>query len=448
MKKLFLLLLFCSVHLFSQSVAERIDSSVKTLLASAPMLSGSISIYVTDGAGSPVYEFESYKGLSPASTMKIFTAATAMETLGRNYTYSTKVAVDEHLYITSNGDPTLGSWRYEGKKPEDFISGVIEALKSKNIKKISGNLILDDGCFDFQKIPGGWPYNDMGNYYGAGVWGINWRENQFDIQTVGKDIKSFSFNTAGYKTVNEIRTEGSSDRSIIYTHPYSDLIYMNGTLPAKAMTVSGALPNPPRQLANELIEALKKNNVEFSGEIIVNSERMMNAEKPIVFPVQNTIYTHKSPPLEKIVYWFLRKSVNLYGETLVKTLAREKTASPSFGNGMKYLKDFWIQKGIDTRLISFSDGSGLSPQNYVATKAEVQALLWAQQQPWFQAYFEGFPVQGNGMKMKSGSIKDCRAFAGYHTSADGRHYVFSVIMNNYQATDLSDALYRILNNLK
>ena len=99
-------------------------------------------------------------------------------------------------------------------------------------------------------------------------------------------------------------------------------------------------------------------------------------------------------------------------------------------------------------MINFVDGSGLSPQNYAATRAEVLALIWAKKQSWFAEYFEGFPVQGNGMKMKSGSIKDCRAFAGYHTSKSGQKYVFAIIMNNYQANDLSDALYKVLNHLK
>jgi D-alanyl-D-alanine carboxypeptidase/D-alanyl-D-alanine-endopeptidase (penicillin-binding protein 4) len=371
-----------------------------------------------------------------------------METLGKDYQYSTKVALDNNLYISSNGDPTLGSWRYEGYKPEDFKNKILEALKSKNITKISGDLIIDDVYFDFQKIPGGWPYNDTGNYYGVGVWGVNWRENQFDIHTFGKDIKGFNVSVDGLKFVNDVRTEGNSDRSIIYTQPYSDVAYINGTLPAKEMKISGAMPNPPRQLALEIIAELKKQNIGFNGKVIINSERIINGDKPFVFPEDKVVLTYQSPTLDKMVYWFLKKSINFYGETFVKTMAKEKTGNSSFESGIKYLKNFWKQKGIDERIINFADGSGLSPQNYASAKAEVQALLWAKQQPWFTAYYEGFPVQGNGMKMKSGSIKDSRAFAGYHTSKSGKSYVFSIIMNNYQAADLSDALYKVLNTLK
>jgi D-alanyl-D-alanine carboxypeptidase/D-alanyl-D-alanine-endopeptidase (penicillin-binding protein 4) len=449
MKTRFFLFFFSVFQSFfaQKTIQEQLDVKVNQLLASEPMYSGSLSFYVSDESGNKIYEYQANKGLSTASTMKIFTAAAALETLGKDYQYKTKIAFDGNLYITSNGDPTLGNDRFEGYKADNFKQKVIETLKQNRISKISGDLIIDDTCFDFQKIPGGWPWNDMGNYYGAGVWGINWRENVFEIYTFGKEIKSFS-NINDIKWVNELRTEGNSDKSIIYTAPYSDMVHINGSLPAKDMKVSGAMPNPPKQLAIELAEEFKKQKIAFNGKIIINSEKIINGEKPVVFPENKVILEYKSPTLDKIVYWFLKKSVNLFGETFIKTMAKEKTDNPSFESGVKYLKNFWKDKGIDQRMINFVDGSGLSPQNYASSKAEVQALLWAKKQPWFDAYYDGFPVMANGMKMKSGSIKDSRAFAGFHTSSTGENYVFSIIMNNYQANDLSNALYNVLNVLK
>ena len=52
------------------------------------------------------------------------------------------------------------------------------------------------------------------------------------------------------------------------------------------------------------------------------------------------------------------------------------------------------------------------------------------------------------MKMKSGTMKDTKSFAGYHTSKDGKKYVFAIIINNYQGGNISDALYQVLNVLK
>ena len=69
-------------------------------------------------------------------------------------------------------------------------------------------------------------------------------------------------------------------------------------------------------------------------------------------------------------------------------------------------------------------------------------------QKYFPEFYEGFPTQGNGMKMKSGTIKDSKSFAGYQTSKSGKNYVFSIILNNYQGGSISNALFKVLDNLK
>ncbi|MGZ5273769.1 MAG: D-alanyl-D-alanine carboxypeptidase/D-alanyl-D-alanine endopeptidase, partial [Kaistella sp.] len=340
------------------------------------------------------------------------------------------------------------SWRYDSYKPENFKQKFIEALKQKGISTISGDLIIDDSYFDFQTVPGGWPWNDLGNYYGAGVWSVNWRENQFDISMNGKEMKGVNVDLPNLNWVNDVKTGGSSDQSLIYTAPYSDIAYINGTLPAKAITVSGATPNPPLTLATEIKKWLQESGINFSGKVTSTSVQRINGEKIINAPKNNIILEYKSPTLDKMVYWFMRKSVNLYGETFIKTLGKEKKNEGSFDAGIDFLKEFWKGKGINPSMINFADGSGLSPQNYVSARAEVQALLWSKKQPWFNEFFDGFPTQGNGMKMKSGTMKNTKSFAGYHTSGDGKKYVFAIIINNYQSSNLSDALYKVLNVLK
>lgn len=455
--KLIPFLLLGSQVFFAQNIAQKLDAATKDLLNSTPAYSANLSVYVADEAGNFIYEYKGNQGLSTASTQKIFTAAAALETLGKNYQYTTTASysgnisagnLSGNLFISSNGDPTLGSWRYDNYKPENFKQKLIDVLKQNGISKISGDLILDDSYFDFQTTPGGWPWNDMGNYYGAGVWGLNWRENQFDINMNGKEIKNLNVDLPNVKWVNEVKTGGSSDQSLVFTAPYSDVAYINGNLPAKAVTVSGATPNPPLTLGSEIKNWLKEAGIDFNGKITSTSMQKINGENILAAPKNNVLLEYKSPTLDKIIFWFMRKSVNFYGETLIKTLGKEKKNSGSFDAGISYLKDFWKGKGINSAMINFADGSGLSPQNYVSARAEVQSLLWSRKQPWFNEFFDGFPTQGNGMKMKSGTMKDTKSFAGYHTSKDGKKYVFAIIINNYQSSNLSDALYKVLNVLK
>ena len=437
----------------AQNISQKLDDAVKNMMNSTPAYSANLSMYVSDESGNFVYEYNGNKGLSTASTQKIFTAACALETLGKDYQYTTSASfsgnisngnLDGDLYVFSTGDPTLGSWRYEGYKPENFKQKFINSLKEKGITKISGNLILDDSWFDFQTIPGGWPWNDLGNYYGAGVWGMNWRENQFDLKMNGNKIQNSNIELPDVKWVSEVKTGGSYDQSLIFTAPHSDVALINGTLPSgKTMTVSGATPNPPLTLGAEMKNWFTENGIDFKGKIISTSEQKINGEKISTFPKNNIFFEYKSPTLDKIVYWFLRKSVNLYGETLIKTLGKEKKNEGSYDAGIAFLKEFWKSKGINSSMINFADGSGLSPQNYVSARAEVQALIWAKKQNWYNDFYEGFPTQGNGMKMKSGTMKNTKSFAGYY-----KGYVFSIIINNYQGSNISDALYKVLNVLK
>ncbi len=457
MKNLLIAPIFICQLAFSQSIALDLDKDVKEMLSTSSALSANLSFYVSDENGNLVYEYNGNKGLSTASTQKIFTSAAALETLGKNYQFKTTASysgiisngtLDGNFYITSNGDPTLGSWRYENYKPENFKQQLVDAVKKSGIKKISGNLIVDDSYFDFQSTPGGWPWNDLGNYYGAGTFGVNWRENQFDININGNQFKSFSYDLDSVNWINELRTGGSSDQSLIFSAPHSETATINGMLPAgKVTTVSGATPNPPIQLAVEIEKLLKDNGILISGKTTTYYNEKLVGKLVSKAPSQNQILEYKSPTLDKIVYWFLRKSINLYGETLIKTMAKEKRNNPSFETGVDFLKDFWKSKGINPMMINFADGSGLSPQNYVSAKAQVQALLYAKKQNWFDAFYEGFPTQ-NGIKMKSGTIKDSKSFAGYHTSKSGKNYVFSIILNNYQGGSISSSLFKVLDNLK
>ncbi|WP_430827508.1 D-alanyl-D-alanine carboxypeptidase/D-alanyl-D-alanine endopeptidase [Chryseobacterium indologenes] len=457
MKKTLAVLTLSVQMVSAQNIAQKLDRATKDLMDSSSAIASALSFYVSDENGNFIYEYQGNKGLSTASTQKIFTAGAALETLGKNYTFKTTSSysgslsggtLNGNLFVSSNGDPTLGSWRYEAYKPENFKKKLIEAIKKAGITKISGDLVIDDSYFDHQTIPGGWPWDDSGNYYGAGVWGINWRENQFDININGTDFKSFSYPLEGVKWLNDLKAGGSSDQSLIFTAPHSGVALINGMLPGgKTVTVSGSVPNPPLQLGVEVKQWLQESGIEISGKTLTCSQLEMDGKPVPEIPKNNIILHYESPTLDKIVYWFLRKSINMYGETLIKTLGKEKKGNSSFKSGVSYLKEFWKAKGFNPNMINFADGSGLSPQNYVSAKAEVQALLYAKKQSWFDAYYDGFPMQDNGMKMKSGTMRDTKSFAGYHTAKDGKKYVFSIIINNYQGSGSAE-LQKILNILK
>ena len=134
---------------------------------------------------------------------------------------------------------------------------------------------------------------------------------------------------------------------------------------------------------------------------------------------------------------------------MVKTFAYEKQGYGSTDSGVAIIKDFWKQKSIDENELNICDGSGLSPLNRVTTHSQVEILKYAKTKDWFPYFYDALP-EYNGMKMKSGTIRDVKAFCGYQTSKDGSEYIFSFIVNNYngRTSDVVNKMYKVLDNLK
>ena len=470
MKKLVLFFLIIQAHTaMTQSVAVKLTNAVKQLEADAQLRHGIISLYVVDAqTGKPVYAHNEQLGLPAASTQKLFTSVASFELLGDNYRYKTVVGYDGHiengvlngnLHINGYGDPTLGSWRWNDTKEVAVLGKIMAALQQNRIAKITGDILLNDSAFSIQPIPGGWIWDDMGNYYGAGCWAINWHENQYDLYL--EPGKKEGDSTRIVKTVpqlvreaqlyNQITTgkKGSGDNGYIYLAPYAEAGFTEGTIPPgnEPFVISGAFPHGPAQFGDALKQFFTKQQITVTGRF--TSYAALKTRKMTWIPMQQELTTLLSPPLDSINYWFLRKSINLYGEALVKTIAWEKAGFGTTQKGVELVRNFWSEHGIDKGAINILDGSGLSPQNRVTTDAEVKVLQYAKTRPWFNAFYYALP-EYNGMKMKSGSIAGARAFAGYHTAKDGRQYVFSIIVNNYDgsAGEMVKKMYTVLDVLK
>jgi D-alanyl-D-alanine carboxypeptidase/D-alanyl-D-alanine-endopeptidase (penicillin-binding protein 4) len=453
----------------SQTVSEKLQSAVEKMEADSQMRHAILGLYVINAAtGAIVFEENSGIGLAPASCQKLFTSVAVLDLLGPEYRYRTSLGYDGkpvngaltgHLYILGSGDPTLGSWRFDSAKAEAILRRWVRAIGAAGIRKFEGDIIVDDGHWDTQPIPRGWISEDIGNYYGAGAWGLDWHENQFDLRlkpgkTPGDSVTLVKppeeLETIAW--INECRTgaAGSGDNAFIYTEPYSPLAFVRGTIPLQKadFVIAGSIPVPPRYAGILLGERLKKEGIVLhAGDVHMSLE--LKIDQKVMGKPSVILDTYFSPRLDSINYWFLKKSINLYGEALIKTLAFERTGAGSTEKGAELVRDFWSERGIDPGSMHIQDGSGLSPQNRVTTDALVKVLQYARSRPWFNVFYQALP-EINGMRMKSGAISGARCYAGYQKSGDGNEYIFSVIVNNYDGspTMMTHQLFGILDNLK
>ena len=455
------------LHMQAQPVAARLSDAFSAFENDPQLKSGIVSIYVVDGeSGKVVFEKNAGIGLAPASTQKVITAAAAYEMLGKNFRYETRFGYYGSLkdsiptggfYIRPSGDPTLGSWRWPSTSENIVMKRLLAAFQQAGMKTFSSG-ILDERGWESEAIPGGWIWDDIGNYYGAGAASLNWRENQYDLilksgPTLQDAVivletkpKLYGIYFASHVTA---APKGTGDNAYIYLPVGGNMGEVRGTIPVneERFTISGAMPSPRHQFFSTLSDSLTRNGISAKWRIAY-ADKISKVAIPSSLKIVHTEY---SPSLDNMVYWFLKKSINLYGEEFVKTIAVQKGKTASSENGAEGVRDFWKEKniGIDATELNLKDGSGLSPQNRVTTHAQVAVLQYAKKQSWFSGYLAGFPDY-NGMKLKSGTIGGTKGFCGYHTGKDGKQYIVSFLVNNYNGSSsaIVKKMYRVLDVLK
>src|SRR5690606_566159 len=188
---LLLSILFIPQLLSAQSLVQKIETAYKRFESDSQLRYGISSLTVLDGrTGEVVFSKNGDIGLAPASTLKTVTAATALHLLGKDFRWETKLGyngtiingvLNGDLILIGGADPSLGSSRYPESKAEVLLQRWTNVLRQAGIKKIDGRVIADDRLLGTQTLPGGWNWQDMGNYYGAGPSSLSWRENQFDL---------------------------------------------------------------------------------------------------------------------------------------------------------------------------------------------------------------------------------------------------------------------------
>ena len=457
-------LLFIVENLYAQTVVQKLDQAWSVFIKDEQLRHAIVGFSVVDSkTGKPIFERNAQVGLAPASTQKIITSVAAFELLGKEYRYKTifRVVKDLHidrppdLEIYSSGDPTFGSWRFSSCTDSAILNGFVKEFRKKIPVKFGGKLIAIDSHFG-NSLPGGYTWEDMGNYYGAGSRQLNWRENQYDLYFNSmKSTEVVLVRVDPEQPQVEFRNFVKSDPSvkgdeiIVYSAPKSKIIYLEGRMPVSKnnFIVSGAMTDPAYTFLTTLSKLLKEDSeIEIMGRENMTAPEILKRNGPHEY---QTVYTHYSPRFDTINYHFLRKSINLYGEALIKTFAFEKLQSGSTESGIEMVRDFFASKGIEKAALNIIDGSGLSPQNRVTSDALVKVLQYARTRPWFSSFYDALP-EYNGMKMKSGSIGGARAYAGYHKATSGKEYSFSIIVNNFDGSsaEIVRKMYKLLDILK
>ncbi len=461
---LYIVLSFVALPFFSQNL----DDFMTELKKGSELQNASISLCAMDAkTGSVVCEYNGKTSLTPASTMKIVTTASAFQLLGKDFRFETVLqhsgtfdkttgVLDGDLIIKGSGDPSLNSEYF--RKPEDTFHVAnkwASILKDKGIKKITGQIVLDVSCFE-EDIPGTWVWGDLGNYFGAAPHGLSYNDNKFYIvfKAAAKAGDSVCVKCTvpcidGLCFQNSVKAGGSEDNAIVYRAPFSNNVTIHGTLPAssKTQSIEASLPDPSLLLAKHLQTALTTAGIELKNTA---TQKLTAYNRKQYTSSRSHLYTYRSPTLEKIIYFTTLHSNNMYAESIFKTMALKKGGWGSTWQGMTTVNNHLKSKGFDMSGLFINDGSGLSRSNAVTSEhlSKILQMMYADSSVK-APFYNSLPIAGvsgslrslgkgtaleNNFRAKSGYITRVRSYAGYMKAKSGKDICVSLIINNFNGS--------------
>ena len=455
----------------TQSI-ESLQSRIRLRLQSGDLRRGQVGVKIVSmSSGKIVYEDNAEKYFMPASNMKNFTVATAIEKLTPDFKFVTSVfapaAPDANgavgsLRIFGRGDVSISTAFFPAEGADTYFAGIdrlVERIVAAGVKQVNGDLIADESYFIGNPVPGEWEWDDLQWYYGAEISALPLNDNAIDLSVkpgpVGYPcaVKVSPFNpvfrivnqctTSGPGTVRTWKIEKKIDRNIIE---------ITGSLPVNNPGFRG--PVTVSRPA-ELFIALLKERLIAKGVTVTGATRV--TKTPSV-DTSVEIAKLESPPLALVAAKTMKPSQNMYTETLLWTLgenARAAATTPGGGVsmdrsdsselGIATVKKFLTDIGVAPDGIIQHDGSGLSRHNLITPAAVVRLYSYMGKESKFsQAWrdsltiggvdgtlrnrFAGTRASGN-VRGKTGTIDQVSALSGYVKTAAGEELAFSMVVN-------------------
>ncbi len=453
MKKYVFILFFAILGSLFVSLHAQETSPLDKFLSLPALKDANVGVLMKNlQTGEEMASFRPNAVIPPASTMKLITAATALEMLGPDFRFSTYLETNGviedgvlkgDLYIRGTGDPSLGS-QWVGD--QNFLYKWIRGLRKQGIKRIEGNVIADMSFFDGDAVNPNWIWEDIGNYYAPGIFALSYLDNTMNVQlksgkvgAVAEVIKTIP-EVPGVEFENHIRcTEITYDGAFVHGVPYMNKRYLVGSVPSNRgiFGVRGDIPNPGLLLAQHFIMRMKEQGMEVSGEATYITESL--------FAKRNVLYEHLSYPLVELLKEVNQESNNHYAESIFRYLGHRLGLPCTINNSILLVRNYWKPRGIDITRCFVMDGCGLAPQDAISAEIFVELLTYMYQGENKDLFLQTLPVSGASgtlkyfcskepvsgkVTAKSGTTSRIKSYAGYLTLANGETAVFAVLVNN------------------
>ncbi len=466
----------------AQATPELVEA-LRNLLSTNATANAFWGIHIVDlEQDAVVYARYAERSFIPASNLKLYTTASALDQLGPDFTYTTTLYADGlvtdsvlygNLIVRGAGDPTIGGRFTDGDRTLTFRQWAA-ALRQAGIREVRGDIVGDDDVFDDLPLGYGWSWDDEPYWYAAQLGGLVFNDNCIDVS-----IKGTREGQAGHVTWEPMQTDyvrivnathtidadGSIDEGYARADGANDIRLFSHVPEGQTDHESLTIHNPTQFFVHVLRETLVREGIVVLGNPVDVDDLSIKPDYAGLREV--AVYT--SPPLSELVKVINKRSHNLYADQLLKTLAvhaAPDTAGSHPGGIDAAMKTFAAAQ-VDTSRIRMVDGSGLSYMNLVTPQMTTRLLryMWAHPNPAvFPAFDASLPIGGvdgslsgrfaegaarGNVRAKTGFITGARTLSGYVTTANGRELAFSIMCNHYtiptrQVNAIQDALVTLL----
>ena len=411
----------------AQAPAARGDGAYRGYLAARLLDGGELQI---------IEELNADRLFVPASVLKMMTVAAALEHLGPDYRWLTRLTTEGgvaagvlagDLVVEPGADPTWGAFFDDGA--DEPLTALAGQVRARGITRIAGDIVVDAGRFPGRLHPLDRSLGDLPYRHGAPPAGMAVDEATITVRVapgpaIGAPARVRT--PDGIEVINRTLTVGRDRHgagSLDFLPVWgTGTLLLRGEYPIseQAFTIPASDPAPVLRAARRLRDALHEAGVTVEGAV-----RLQARARPARDPAAVLAELH-SPPLEELLPEILTRSHNWYADTLILTLGLEVAETGRFDDGVEAVADF-LEDLPDLGAPvpaepSLRDGSGLSAANLIAPATVVRVLAYAAGRPWAGTFIDALATRGQGtlrawprlppLAAKTGTLRHTVALAG------------------------------------
>ena len=435
---------------YSWTNAAELPRPIDFVIKGHRIPSDAYSLYVREiGKQEPALAVNPETPFNPASVIKVIPTLAALELLGPAYRWKTEVytlgslsngVLQGDLLFKGYGDPYLVI--------EDFRK-ILEELRRRGLRDITGDLLVDHSWFDVPSTdPGAFdnkPYRTYNVLPNAFL--VNFKAIRFHFYPAvnGRDVRIHPEpDLAGLKIDNRLRLRkrycGGFQRGVAVAVPDSktaDQVIFSGRFPTGCShyTLSRSLLTHETYAYGAFKSIWRQLGGTIDGQ--VRTSAAPATDEPFL--------VHHSRPLSDIIKLINKFSNNVMTRQLLLTLGAELEEPPgTAGKGIRVIDGYLTGLGLDTQTMNIDNGAGLSRDARASAKLLADILAHAWTIPYRPEFISSLSITGvdgtakyrlknkaaaGFAHVKTGTIDDVSAVAGFVHARSGREYVVVGMMN-------------------